>query len=266
MNKTVSNVILFVLGILLSTQVMAKNSSITFTEENSVILSGKVDDVSIANLQKELGKVAGKLSKGSTVYLLLDTPGGSVVAGNQFIDFAKGLDIKVKPVCLFCASMGYHIFQSLDERLVQESSILMSHRISVSGVGGQIPGELVTTVKFFSDMSNEMDAKVAKRIGISREQYQAMIYDELWLTGAQAVKLNHADKVGQFQCSEKLLNGRRTEEIPTLFGVVEVTYSKCPLIQGILDFKIKRVLVQPRDDKEVMSAIRKVRRMIIKEN
>jgi ATP-dependent protease ClpP protease subunit len=267
-NKIVSTIILIVLGILLSTHLMSQSTnsrSITLTQNNSVLLSGPVNEKSVANVQVNLGKIAAKAPTGSIVYLLLDTPGGSVLAGNQLIDYIKGLNVTVKPVCLFCASMGYHIFQSLNERLVQESSILMSHRVSLSGVGGQIPGELITMVKFYADMSQEMDEKVAKRLGVDVKVYQASIYDELWLTGTQAVKGNHADRMAKFQCNEALLTGKRTETVETIFGPVTVTMSKCPLIQGILDFKFERVVVSPRNNVEVMTAIRKARRTLKKE-
>lgn len=231
-----------------------------------MLLSGPVNDKSVSGVQVQLGKLASESPTGSIVYLILDTPGGSVVAGNQLIDFAKGLPIVIKPVCLFCASMGYHIFQSLNERLVQESSILMSHRVSLSGVGGQIPGELITTVKFYTDMSTEMDVKVAKRVSMSLADYQKSIYDELWLTGTQAVNTKHADRIAKFQCSDKLLKGSRIEEVNTLFGPVDVRFSTCPLIQGMLDFKFKRMVVTPRNNKELMTAIRTARRTLTRDN
>lgn len=269
MKKTVSTTILIVLGILLSTQLMSQSensSSILLTEKNSVLLSGPVNDMSVSGVQVALGKISADVPAGSIVYLILDTPGGSVVAGNQLIDYAKGLPIVIKPVCLFCASMGYHIFQSLNERLVQESSILMSHRVSLSGVGGQIPGELITTIKFYTDMSTEMDVKVAKRVKLELADYQRLIYDELWLTGTQAINTKHADRIAKFQCSPKLLKGSRIEQVNTMFGPVEVRFSTCPLIQGMLDFKFKRMVMAPRNQKELMSAIRAARRTLTRDN
>jgi ATP-dependent protease ClpP protease subunit len=259
-----SNLILFLLGILLCTTSFAAKS-IVLTEKNHVLLSGPVNDMSVAIVQKELGRIASSSPTGSIVYLVLDTPGGSVMAGNQLADFGKSLPVVVKPICLFCASMGYHLFQSFGERLVQSSSVLMSHRVSLSGVEGQIPGELVTRVKFYTDMSEEMDAAVAKRVGLSTEAYKKLIYDELWLTGAQAVNTKHADRLANFTCSEELLTTTRKEQVNTLFGPVEVEFSKCPIIQGILGFQFKRVFLQPRSSNEVMKAIKSTKRTAIKE-
>lgn len=268
MKKILSTAFLVLLGILLSTQIMSQSEGniITLTENNSVLLSGPVNGKSVATAQLDLGRIANKAPNG-IVYLILDTPGGSVVAGNQLIDFAKSLNVRVKTVCLFCASMGYQIVQNLDERLVQDSSILMSHRMSVSGVAGQIPGEAITMVKFYQSISDEADAKAAKRVGLSIEEYRKLIYDELWMTGAQAVKMKHADKVTKFRCGGELIKGTRVEVVETLFGPVSVTYSKCPLVQGFLSFKLGRATtVTPRNEKEVMTEIKRARRMMIKEN
>lgn len=257
-----SNLIMFLFGILLCTAASA--TSVKLTENNHALLSGPVNDKSVSAVQIQLGKLAATNPAGSIVYLVLDTPGGSVIAGNQLADFGKSLPVVIKPICLFCASMGYHLFQSFGERLVQPSSMLMSHRVTLNGVGGQIPGELVTRIKFYTDISDEMDRVVSKRVGLTFDQYRAAIYDELWLTGAQAVASKHADKMTKVHCSKELFEGVRTEKVNTIFGSVTVTFSKCPLIQGILSFKFDNMVVAPRNDNEVMSAIRKTRRMTIK--
>lgn len=260
-----SNIILAILGILVCTTSFAADKPIVLTEKNHVLLSGPVTDKSVAEVQASLGKVAASAPTGSIVYLVLDTPGGSVLAGNQLADFGKSLRVSIKPICLFCASMGYHLFQSFDERLVQSSSILMSHRASLGGVEGQIPGELLTRVKFYTDLTHEMDVKVAKRVGLSTEAYKALIYDELWLTGEQAVATKHADKIVKIVCEEKLLKEFRHEMVNTIFGPVEITMSRCPLITGILSYQFKRIVKEPKSDKDVMTAIKKVKRTTIKE-
>lgn len=275
-----SNLILFLLGILICSAAQASGipffgltretqhpdkNAIQLTEKNHVLLSGPVNDKSVSNAQVELGKLAVSNYPGSTIYLVLDTPGGSVMAGSQLADFVKSLPVNVKPICIFCASMGYHLFQSFGERLVQPSSVLMSHRVSLSGVEGQIPGELISRINFYTKMSQEMDAEVAKRLKLTPQAYQTLIYDELWLTGAQAVQMKHADRLANFYCNDGLLKGYRTEVVGTFFGPVEVTMSKCPLITGIISYKFVNVVVQPRNTTEVIQAIKKTRRTFIKE-
>jgi ATP-dependent protease ClpP protease subunit len=251
--------VLFTIGILLCTA--AKSETIVLTEDNHVLFSGVVTEESVAKAQVELVKIAVKTRMSQPIYLVIDSPGGSVMAGNRFIDFANSFPHKINAICLFCASMGYHMFQSLDERIVYPSSTLMSHRVSINGLSGQVPGEAVTRLNEIIAVSNEMDAKVAKRVGISLKAYQELIYDELWLSGEAAVKTNHADKMTKIRCADSLFKSTNKETINTLFGSVEVETSKCPLVSGFLGVAAGKDS-KFRNKDEMMDEIRKIKRRV----
>lgn len=258
-------IVLFVIGILLSTTTWltaaSSEDAIVLTEKNHIVFSGQVSDASVAAAQVQLGKISSNLGRNEVIYLVIDSPGGSVSAGNQFIDFAQSLPQKIKPICIFCASMGYHMFQSFGERLVTPSSTLMSHRASLGGLSGQVPGELETRLSAIKDTLNQMDASVAKRVGTSVEAYQKLIYDELWLNGRSAVAIKHADRLAKIKCDNELLVGKKVEEFMTPFGPVEATLSSCPLISGILDVKFKQEHF--RSEKEARSLVRQVKRSVM---
>jgi ATP-dependent protease ClpP protease subunit len=259
--KTV--LLLIVFGLLLSFSRMshtASDNTIVLTQNNHVLFSGKVDDESVARAQIELLALSAKLSTNDVIYLVIDSPGGSVPAGNRFIDFANSIPQKIKPICLFCASMGYHLFQSFEERLVYSSSELMSHRVRIGGLGGQVPGEAITRLKDIIETSNRMDRMVANRIGISVEAYQKLIYDELWLDGDSAVKLNHADRIAKIRCDKYLAKETREQTFKTFFGPVTATFSNCPLISGPLEIKFSREHF--RNEEEAKKAVRNVNRTI----
>lgn len=233
-------IILFTIGILLSTTLSINSTddnAITLTEDNHIVFSGPVNDSSVANAQLKLGQLSERIGRNEVIYLVLDTPGGSVSAGNQFIDFAKSLPQKIKPISIFAASMGYHMFQSFDERIMQSSSTIMSHRVSLGGLSGQIPGELITRLNWIIATSNEMDEAAAKRVGLTPEDYKKLIHDELWLNGTDAVRTGHADRLAKIKCSAELIKGTRVETVNTLFGPVEVKFSTCPIINGFLGFE-----------------------------
>lgn len=255
--------ILFTIGILLSTQLLSqsKETPVVLAKDNHVFFSGPVNDMSAAKAQLELGLLSATLPSSATIYFVIDSPGGSVTAGNQLIDFANSLPQNIKPICIFCASMGYHMFQSMGERLVYPSSTLMSHRVAIGGLSGQVPGEATSRLAQILAKSNEMDEVVAKRVGLSVADYQKLIYDELWLSGTAAVKTKHADRIAKIKCSNELLKGTKLSVVSTMFGPVEVKTSACPLISGILDFKFKRENF--RSDKEAMELVRKAKRSAI---
>jgi ATP-dependent protease ClpP protease subunit len=257
-------VILFILGISLSVFGLFARSdeTVTLTEDNHIVFSGQVTDASVAQAQIKLGQLSKKIGRNEVIYLVIDSPGGSVSAGNLFIDFAKSLPQTIKPICIFCASMGYHMFQSFDERLVYSSSTLMSHRASLGGIGGQVPGELETRLASIKDTLNQMDASVAKRVGLSTEAYQKLIYDELWLNGNSAVRTKHADRLAKIKCSEDLISGKREETVNTMFGAVDVTYSTCPLINGILDAKLAKT-AKFRSRSEALNLVKMKKRSVL---
>lgn len=251
---------LLALGIGGSTLYSKSDEAIVLTAENHIVFSGPVNDQSVAEAQMQLGLLSKKLGKSEVIYLVIDSPGGSVTAGNLFIDFANSLPQKIKPICIFCASMGYHMFQSFDERIVYSSSTLMSHRAKLGGLSGQVPGELESQLQAIKDILWEMDVKVSKRIGTSVESYQKLIYDELWLNGAKAVRMKHADRVAKIKCSDDLLNGTVDSKVMTMFGPVDVTTSMCPLINGILDAKYNRYF---RSQSEAIQAVKKAKRSVM---
>jgi ATP-dependent protease ClpP protease subunit len=235
--KKLLTAILLLIGVTAAVN-RSSNETITLTTDNHILFSGPVTGESVAQAQSRLSEISANLSDSETIYIVLDTPGGSVSAGNLFIDYAKSLPQKIKPICLFCASMGYHMFQAFDERIVYSSSTLMSHRAALGGLSGQVPGELETRLSAIKTILVQMDAMAAKRVGLSTEAYQKLIYDELWLDGQTAVDTKHADRIAKIRCSEVLVQSRRTEVVRTFFGPVTVTYSNCPLISGVLDAKI----------------------------
>jgi ATP-dependent protease ClpP protease subunit len=214
---------------LLTGTVFAKQTEIVLTEENSVNFNQPVTGEYTAKKSIEIFK---KSLKAKELYLVLDTPGGSVMAGLQFIDIIKSLNIKVHTITIFAASMGYQIVQELGTRYILSSGSLMSHRGSVSGMSGQVPGELNSRLNFIQSLLSKMSESASKRVGMSKSDYEAAIVNELWTFGQSAVDSRHADEVASVRCGDNLLNKTRSEVVSTIFGDAVVTYSACPLVSA----------------------------------
>lgn len=203
--------------------------TIILTQDNTAYLNQPFNAQSVAEVQDKLSQLAANTT--DDLYLVLYTPGGSISAGNSLIDFVNSLDNKVHTITLFAASMGYITAQSLGKRYIVPSGILMSHRASVSGVSGQIPGEALSRLKHISSMVEELSKKVANRVNMSYDDYMKLIYDEAWLTAKEAVAGNHADKIVNVKC-DRSLNGTYNKNVRTIFGNVNVEFSNCPLIRS----------------------------------
>lgn len=206
--------------------IRAKASALTLEVGNSVVMRGPVTGESVAKVQSEL---LVKCTATNRLYLVLDTPGGDVEAGNSLVETIKGLPCKVHTVTLFAASMGFHIVQNAGERLIVENGTLMSHRAR-GGLSGEMPGSFNVRAVFWLNLLRSMDETAAKRMGIRLDAYQNLIRDEYWVRGTQALKDKAVDKVITVRCGESL-RGQHVEKMETLFGTLAVTWADCPLIQ-----------------------------------
>jgi ATP-dependent Clp protease protease subunit len=221
--------------------------TIILTDKNTVSFNDEFNSMTVAQKQMELFELAAS-SPENDLYLVMDSPGGSVFAGSLFIDTVRALNKNVHTITIFSASMAYHTVQGLGKRLILPSGMLMSHRAAVGGLGGQFPGELNTRIKMLMDSTEELDRIAANRIGISLEDYKKLIHDELWLTGTEAVKQNHADEVVKAVC-DKSLSGTTSKEIRTFFGNINVEFSNCPLITGPISINGEKEAVLEYENK-----------------
>ena len=220
--------------------VMAKPVDIILTERNSVSFNKAFTSEYVAKKQLEIFSKNVLLAKSNPIYLIMDTPGGSVTAGLSFIDSLKSLKRPIHTITLFAASMGYQVVQELGTRYITPSGTLMSHRGAVSGIGGQVPGELNSRLNYIQGLLEQMNVRAAGRVSVGVEAYKASIVNELWIFGQQAVDTKNADAVANVTCDTKLSSSKYTEQLNTIFGRVDVVFSKCPLISGPIDFSFSK--------------------------
>jgi ATP-dependent protease ClpP protease subunit len=225
---------------LLCSTAFAKPVEIILTERNSVSFNQAFTSEYVAKKQLEIFSKNNMLARSEPIYLVMDTPGGSVVAGLNFIDSLKSLKRPVHTVTLFAASMGYQVVQELGTRYITPSGTLMSHRGAVSGIGGQIPGELNARLGYIQGLLEQMNKKAASRLKTDVEAYKASIVNELWIFGQQAVDTRNADAIADVRCDKKLVEGKYIQQFNTIFGSVDVVFSKCPLISGPIGFSFSK--------------------------
>lgn len=250
-----------------ASNIKIRNADMTINLEskNTLIMRGPVTAKSVTELQSKAMAMSLALSKKTPIYLVMDTPGGSVFAGLELIDYLRAIPQKVNTITLFAASMGFQIVQNMDERYITNQGTLMSHRAALGGLGGQLDGEFETRYKMIKRKTDYMDAIAAKRMGMSVKDYKAMILNEYWVHGFDSVGDRAADKIINLTCG-KSLSGTNNQTINTLFGEVEVEFSECPLIRGPL--KVKFNGIASKDRSKVQDAVNKAltdKRQYVKE-
>lgn len=251
------NKVLLILLCICSTAI-AKNDDITLTEDNFVSFNQQVSDDYTSKKTLEIMK---KAKKGIPLYLVLETPGGSVSAGLAFIDAIKSLKVPVHTITIFAASMGYQMVQELGTRYITPSGTLMSHRGAVGGLSGQVPGELNSRLNHIQSILNGMSTRAAARVGMSKKAYDDAIVNELWVSGEDAVDSKHADKLVNVQCERSLIEGTYKQEMLTIFGRVTVVFSECPLISAPVSFSFGKE-VKAEDMQKVRSIIESKKKVI----
>jgi ATP-dependent protease ClpP protease subunit len=217
-------------------------AQIILTKDNHVSIRSVVDSDSVGEVILKMSKLSdGK----KTLYLFLDTPGGSVFSGLDLI------------ITSFAASMGFQIAQgNPGERIITPTGILMSHPMS-GGIHGEM-GEglsLGNTYNLFKEIIATMDADVVSRTAgkYTLESYQKAYDNELWTSGQNAVNSGFADSVNNVSCDSEL--SKNLEETKIRYNLeipisVEIKYamSSCPLVNGLLKYQI--ALVDIRTEKK----------------
>ena len=215
---------------------------VKLTEDNFVVLRGTIDGQSSSKLISELHE---KKSKDLYVYLL--TGGGSVSSGMQIIQTLKALEqtgVNINCITNVGLSMGFVITQYCQNRLVMESSILMQHQASF-GVKGPM-NNVNSYFHFIQSMINEVDEYQSNRMNMTIHDFKEKTRDDWWLIGSEAVKNNAADKLVYVMCDFK--NQFYKENFDTLFGSIQITYSKCPVARD--PYKIEFLGSHSHDEKE----------------
>jgi ATP-dependent Clp protease protease subunit len=220
----------------------SRDETVVLTSKNVLILDSEVNESSTAKIMQEALELDANLPANKPLYLVMETPGGSVDSGLALITTLKGLGRPVHTITMFAASMGFQIAQNLNDRLILPDGVLMSHHAR-GGIQGEFGGakgsQIEKRMKMMTDLIERMDKQTVVRTKGKKtlEQYQSEYENELWALSESAVQNGYADRVVIPKCA-KDLSGTKDKEI-SFFGMkVNLVVSKCPLVRGILDAKV----------------------------
>jgi len=160
--------------------------------EQVILFNAQVDYNSVGRTIDRLEQLA-ELGY-NQAYIVLDSPGGSVIDGANLISYIKASKMKIDTVCQgVCASMAAQIHQAGRTRYMTDKSILMFHPAS-AGVQGSLEQMLnqLNTIKKYVD---RLDAEVAARAKIPYETFKAMLVSELWVESVDAIEMGLTDKL-----------------------------------------------------------------------
>jgi ATP-dependent protease ClpP protease subunit len=231
--------VVFLMAILLCLTVEAK--TIVLTPENTVVLDDVISDETVPKVTQQLMEKSGKLQNSDPLYLVLNSPGGSISDGLNLIEAIKALNRPVDTVTLFSASMAFQTVQGVaGNRYITEFGTLMSHKAK-GGFSGEFPGQLDSRYSLWLKRIDAMDKATVERTKGKQtlQSYRALYENEMWMDGKESVAQGFADEVVVVKCHESLNTSKTTTYDFSMFGFkVIAETSNCPLIQGFLSLSV----------------------------
>lgn len=207
-------------------------SNIELTENNHVLFKGVVNAKSVAEASRALLKLSFKTKPGDKIYLVIDSPGGSIIDGLDFVQLFISIPRDVECVAIKAHSMAHHFLQACPgKRFGIRNMVSMAHRASGTFEGSFNKGEIEDQLEFWTGIVQSMEQVNADRMKLTLEEYQAKAKDEYWCHGKSCIKKNFVDEITQVTCSKELIESSTTETVHTFFGRFTVSYSKCPLLR-----------------------------------
>lgn len=221
--------VILVLTMLISSLSWANNyQTIALKEDNTVVFRGKVSSASVDMYGAQLLNMSTNLEDNETIYLVIDSPGGSIWAGMNFIAVMNSVPQNVVCIAIFAASMAHGFLQACPgKRYITANGISMIHRASGSFQGQFNEGEVESRLEFWKSIVEIMEKNNAKRMGLTLKTYQSLAKDEFWCTGKNCVKYSFVEDITNIKCSPGLLN-------KTYRYLGGSFLSGCPLIRGVV--------------------------------
>lgn len=229
------SVILAFLAFLTATVALAKPRIVTLTPSNFILLRGEIDDNLVSQVSLKL-----QLKQGESVYLYIDSPGGSIVDGMRLINLVKALSASgTEVICItdYAASMAFSLFQACPVRYAIENAIIMQHQASYGTQGSMTQNR--SRIELVENITTKLNKMDSDRLQMPLDQFVNRIYKDWWLFDRDIVKYKAADELVLVMCDAKLMQEKVVETINSRFGTATVTWSACPVVTTPLAVKLK---------------------------
>jgi ATP-dependent protease ClpP protease subunit len=137
------------------------------------------------------------------IYLYIHSPGGSVVVSEMLIEMAQKSRRPVHTVAIHAASAAFNVVQSLGIRYVTSFSRLLTHH-AYTNFFPLNPGSIADAKQGMA-LVTPIYERIAKRMKLSNDEYELLMDKDLYIKGADNIKVNSADEVVDVDCSRGLI-------------------------------------------------------------
>jgi ATP-dependent protease ClpP protease subunit len=178
--------------------------NIHLNASNLVILKGPIDSDSMAHLKQQIYELPSR----EHVVLYIDSPGGSVMAGNDFLQAMNTLKANgtvFTAVANRAASMAFILLQNCNNRYILENSILMQHSISLMLWNDLEKAQ--SYLKLVDSIKTSLVRMQAERMGMAPADFLSKTLQDWWFYQDEAIQSHAADRQVTISCDASLMQG-----------------------------------------------------------
>jgi ATP-dependent Clp protease protease subunit len=198
--------------------------------EQVVIIAGEIG----AETVSAAAAIDRAASNNAPVFVLISSPGGSILDGATIINAMEASRVPVYTVCMdICASMAAIIHQYGTERLMADRSVLMFH-----DAAGQFEGyfpHIKARFDAFERYVARFNLFISERVGVSLLDFEAMEHKNLWIDSEDALAKKMAEKIVHVE----IFNDNKAVDIKSLLKKGRGAFNKVnsPVTPNIRELK-----------------------------
>jgi ATP-dependent Clp protease protease subunit len=155
-----------------------------------VLIKEPIDEYS----EKHIDTIMRLGKSSEPIVVLIDSPGGNVLVGEQIVTAMESAHGPVYTVCLkMCASMGAIIHQYGTKRFALDRSVLMFHDAS-AGTSGRV-NEMLSLLEFIKRKLEKTNRYIVSRSKVSYEELMNLEANNYWLDAEEAKEKGFVDEL-----------------------------------------------------------------------
>lgn len=143
----------------------------------------------------DIREALDNLEPGETLTILVNSGGGSVMAGQEIYSLLYGREnvkIKIQSMAGSAASM----IAMANQCEISPVAMIMIHNVSMSGASGDFH-DMQKNAEILKQMNSALASSYAKKTGKTEDEILKMMDRETWLTANQALEKGFVDMITQ---------------------------------------------------------------------
>ena len=167
-----------------------------------------------ATSPKQIREALDGLEKGDTLTVLINSGGGSVMAGQEIYSMLHGrgdVEIKIESMAGSAAS----VIAMANRSAISPVAMIMIHNVAMSGASGDYH-DMQKNAEILRQMNSALASSYVEKTGKSEEEILKLMDRETWLTANQALEIGFVDEIihdERIMMTNQVLGMRLTDEI-----------------------------------------------------